>query len=149
MVTPLSWVCAHDAEAGCEKVTKAKPREWLVILSRMTCACRGHAVRGNGQCHEAPRMSTQAKTGCISAMKARPHAFLLPLAYMKEHPEITRMHTVQSCQMTHGRGACDVYAYLSPLWSEYRNRQRLSAMVSRCASIYLRPEQTTPPHSRS
>ena len=44
MVAPLSWACAQDAAAGCEKVTKAKPREWLVILSRMTCACRGHAV---------------------------------------------------------------------------------------------------------
>ena len=78
MVAPLSWVCAHDAEAGCEKVTKAKPREWLVILSRMTCACREHAVRGNGQCHEAPWMSTQAKIGCVSAMKARPHEVSLP-----------------------------------------------------------------------
>ena len=61
MVTPLSWACAQDAQAGCEKVTKAKPREWLVILSRMTCARAGHAVRGNGHRPAAPWMSTQAR----------------------------------------------------------------------------------------
>ena len=72
MVAPFSWACAQDAAAGCEKVTKAKPREWLVILSRMTCACRRHAVRSDGHCPGAPEISRQVKFGCSSAMRAKP-----------------------------------------------------------------------------
>ena len=101
MVAPLSWACAQDAAAGCEKVTKAKPREWLVILSRMTCACRGPAVRGDCQCHAAAQMSTPAETGCKSAIRAKPHMIgeeTIDVWY-DEQLNRTSRYTCESCQI--------------------------------------------------